>query len=180
MATNSESNSEEPLRKRAKITTSFSLSDSSSLRKIARIKAESIDYFDSVKSDIDCEVQILLSKLEKEAKDAAEMESFKSKKEELLQLNMKLLNKIDSLYDANAIKLNEYLNGSNEDDSSKDTEAIKEMTFNGYCCYISNENLHEMYKENNPIGLLILSDWYLDQNQLNFIKLVFDLMMNTI
>ena len=51
-----------------------------------------------------------------------------------------------------------------------DKEEIKRAVFNGYCLYINAESLKNQFRDGNLLGLLITSDFYLDENQLNFLK----------
>jgi hypothetical protein len=53
-----------------------------------------------------------------------------------------------------------------------DKERIKSDALRKFCVFLSNDDLNEQHiKSNaNQIGLFIVTDWYLNQNQINYVK----------
>ncbi len=115
-------------------------------------------YFDNVKSEVDIKAQQLM----------------RDGWEDILEANLLLIKSIEKLDNANNDRLNDLdvlaTIRPNEITGQYDKEAIKADLANGFCVFIRSEELDESIKIDNPIGLLIETDWYLDENQLNYIK----------
>lgn len=131
------------------------------------IKLDLINYYDSIKFEIDIIAQKQLSTNEKSSSN------LKNEQENLIELNKYLIERVDCLFDSNCIQIDEYfskITNRNENDAK---ENVKINALKNYCSFISNACLKKEYKNKNQIGLLIITDWYLDQNQLNYIKYIY-------
>jgi hypothetical protein len=125
---------------------------------IGEVKRDFIEYFDKVKSEVDIKAQQLM----------------KDGWAEVLEVNLKMIESVEKLFEANMTRLNDLdvlaTIRPNEITGQYDKDAIKADLANGFCVFIRREELDESIKIDNPIGLLIETDWYLDENQLNYIK----------
>jgi Leucine-rich repeat (LRR) protein len=125
------------------------------------IKSDLINYFDGLKFDIDIKAQEILC-------NESLADYFK---EHILKLNMDLMDKIDEIFNNNMNLVNNYFEShkpsASENQESLDKEKMKMKIINSYCYFINNDLLK---KKINPLGLLIITDWYLDDNQINYLK----------
>lgn len=124
-----------------------------------KIKKDLINYYDSMKFTIDIKVQELL-KLECYKQDL---------KYKLLDENNYLIEQIDRILNSN---LDDVRNFFEKWDEEKDleisefdnaTEEIKKRALNNYIINIK-------YKNQEILGLYMEFEWYIDENQLNFIR----------
>jgi hypothetical protein len=89
-------------------------------------------------------------------------------KEHIVKLNMDYINKIDEIFNQNIYSINNYFENKQNIIELFDKEKMKMKLINKYCYFINNDLLK---KKINPIGLLIITDWYLDENQINYLKI---------
>jgi hypothetical protein len=132
------------------------------------IKLDLINYYDSIKFEIDIIAQKQLIVFEKNSPN------LKHERENLIVLNKYLIEKIEFLFDSNCYQINEYFSKINDDYDDENQfffkENVKINALKNYCAFLSNANLKKEFKDRNQIGLLVLTDWYLDENQLKYIK----------
>ena len=142
------------------------------------IKQELIDYYNGLKFDVDIKVQTLMKQMNE------------NMRHKLIQENLFLIDQIDRVCDSNLNDINEFFSSKiilimtssnqykeidrpaikkrklNNDDESKMKEDIKSMALKRYLIRIQ----HDKY----PIfGLHLEFQWYIDSNQLNFIKYLY-------
>jgi hypothetical protein len=131
------------------------------------IKVELIDYFDEIKTEIDINGQEKLLYCDKDEEYCRDIN-----KNYLLSLYNFLIQRVDSIIDSTCADINEYfLNEENfQDIYESNKEEIKANGIKKFCYFLSNDLLKMEYKDVNPIGLFICCDWYLDDNQRNYIK----------
>jgi hypothetical protein len=79
-------------------------------------------------------------------------------------------NKIDKAMEFNMLELNQFFSSSTTTLKSNDKEEMKMLLIKTFCYYLPFNSLNVNLQQNNGIGMLILTDWYLDQNQINYIK----------
>jgi hypothetical protein len=122
-----------------------------------------IEYFDGVQFEIDIEAQKLLEKLE----DGSQ------KREAVLKMNLDMVDKVKEIYEKNSKAVDDYFN-SREQLETNNLEELKSIILNGFCIFYS--------KEDNDwtciiMGMLIVTDFYLDQNQLNYLRCFFKIFL---
>jgi hypothetical protein len=129
------------------------------------IKAELIYYFDEIKTEIDINAQTKFSHTDDDYFE-------ETNKIQFFSIYNFLIQKVDSIFDSSCNDINSYFldreNFQNIYESNK--EDIKTQGIKNFCFYLSNDFLKLEYKDINPIGLFINCDWYLDENQRNYIK----------
>jgi hypothetical protein len=129
------------------------------------IKLDFIKYFDDLKFEIDIKAQEML----------CDQSLDENSKEEILKINLNLLERVDEIFNNNLNLINNFFEDCqqliNQDKHilDKDKEEIKMMVLNSYCYFINADLLKKKW---NQLGLLIISDWYLDENQLNYLRYV--------
>ena len=131
---------------------------------IGDIIGEFIEYFDIEKNEVDIKAQKLMENLSEKSIERAKV----------VEVNDKMIVSIKKLLDANCARLRDRAVlatiRSSENTDIYDKEAIKADLTTGFCVFIKSDDLDESISIDNPIGLLIVTDWYLDQNQLDYIK----------
>ena len=128
----------------------------------SEIKVDLINYFDGLKFDIDIKAQEILC-------NDSLADYYK---EHIVKLNMDYIDKIDEIFNQNIYFINDFFENKQSiiTDCPElfDKEKLKMKLINKYCYFINNDLLK---KKINPIGLLIITDWYLDENQINYLKI---------
>jgi hypothetical protein len=92
-------------------------------------------------------------------------------KQELIESNHELVETLDELFESNCIELDQFYFGKSEEDGDKVFQRIeldKTKALKNYCTFLDGDNL--IMKETNKFGLLIVTNWYMTQNQLDYIK----------
>jgi hypothetical protein len=92
-------------------------------------------------------------------------------KNELIESNHDLVEKLDELFESNCIELEQFYLGKNEEDGDEVFQRIesgKVKALRNHCTFLDGDNL--IMKETNKFGLLIVTNWYMTQNQLDYIK----------
>ena len=126
-----------------------------------QLKLFLIEYFDGVKFEIDIQAQKLLEKLE----DGSKM------REEVLKMNLDMLEKVKKIYEKNSKAVDDYFD-SRDQVETNDLEELKAIIFNGFCVFYSKKD-NFWLDRTLLLGMLIVTDWYLDQNQLKCLKYFF-------
>ena len=80
-------------------------------------------------------------------------------------MNMSMVEKVKTIYENNAKAVDDYFN-SRERVETNDFEELKAIIIDGFCVFYSKEDTLWL-ESTHLLGLLIVTDWYLDQNQLN-------------
>jgi hypothetical protein len=124
----------------------------------AQLRLYLIGYFDGVQFEIDIQAQKLLKELE----DGSQM------RKDVVKMNELMVEKVKEIHDKNSKAVDDYFN-SREQVESNDLEELKTIIFNGFCVFYSKEDNFRSHHE-LLLGMLIVTDWYLDQNQLNCLK----------
>jgi hypothetical protein len=123
------------------------------------LKIETIDYYDNLKNKIDLKAQsLMLNDDNLNEKD----------KKEILEENIFLIEQIDRVFNSNLNDLNQIFQNQNivpinDDQSMINKEEIKKRAFKNYLVCIENEYYPRF-------GIHFEFEWYIDENQLNFIK----------
>jgi hypothetical protein len=131
---------------------------------IHELKKSLIDYYDRIKSEIDIEVQLQLLEIEDQ-----------TERDELLKINLVLVNECDRLCDANMTEINAA--------TLTMTTLDEREVIRHHCAFIPYKNLSKFFHKNiifwpanlrqPSIGLLIVTDWFMEKNQLDFLHLLF-------
>ncbi len=136
------------------------MNESILLKKKHDIKVELILHYDTIKSDIDIQSQKLLIDLTEE-----------EKRKEILNLNELLIEKVNEIFEKNMMETDSYFSDENHFIVCDElVEDIKTKAFKKYCLFIDGECLRNGLKESNSVGILIISDFYFNQDQQSFIK----------
>jgi hypothetical protein len=123
------------------------------------IKLDLINHYDWIKSELDYLIHKKLAKFEKNTKTK------NVDYNELIEICTKNFNN-------NINEINEYfdnLNLKSDNLALLDKEKIKEDAITSYCTLLTNENLQSDLSH-YFIGFFIISDWYIDNNQYNFLR----------
>ncbi len=126
-----------------------------------QLKRYLIDYFDGVQFEIDIQAQELLEEFE----DGSQM------REAILNMNLILVDKVKEIYEKNSKAVDDYFN-SREQVESNNLEELKAATLNGFCVFYNIED-HYWLDDKLLLGMLIVTDFYLDQNQLDYLGCLF-------
>lgn len=135
---------------------------------ISEIKSDIISYFDANKFEIDIKAQELL-------RDSIINNGSDKQKNKIMEYNKKLIKIVEDIFEENMKKMNEE---STKDliesfNSGNDKNMIKSMILNKCCYFIRSDYLMDKIIPDNIIGLIIITDWFLDENQINFLKYLF-------
>lgn len=134
------------------------MSDQLDLKLKNEIKKELIDYYDSIKYELDIKVQQIL-----------EQQNF-IEKNSIAEQNIYLVNQIDRVLDSNLKDINEYFDNinqdselfsSNEKNESEMKKDIKKHALKSYLIRVEHQKYGQVYLE---------FEWYIDENQLNYIQ----------
>ena len=127
-----------------------------------QLKRYLIEYFDGIQFEIDIQAQKLLEKLEDGSKQ----------REDVLKINLKMVDKVKEIYDKNSKAVDDYFN-SREQVETNDLEELKAVILNGFCVFYSKEDNYWRIEDEILIGMLIVTDFYLGQNQLDYLRCLF-------
>jgi hypothetical protein len=127
-----------------------------------QLKLYLIDYFDGIKFEIDIQAQKSIEKLK----------YWPKMREDVLKINLNMVDKVKEIYENNSKAVDDYFN-SRDQIETKDLEELKSIIFNGFCVLFNKEDHFWYYEDDIFIGLLIVTDWYLDQNQLDYLRCLF-------
>jgi hypothetical protein len=122
------------------------------------LKDELEKYFDDVQSKIKIHAQTLLLTLE----DGSQ------KRKDVLKIKQAMLDKVKKIYDKNSKAVDDYFNSRDMVETS-DLEELKAIILNGFCVYYNQVN-YFMLVPKLFLGMLIVTDWFLDENQLKCLK----------
>jgi hypothetical protein len=130
----------------------------------SKLKKEIIDYYDMVKSEIDIRSQEIL--FNQSIDDA--------KKKDTFDVYTKMIAECEQLFEKNIVEINDYFEKVDllEELVVDDADEIKTNILSGYCSFVRNDLLKDDLKLKNKIGILFITDWYMDKNQLNYLKYV--------
>ncbi len=132
-----------------------------SLDQFESIRKEQISHFDDVQFAIDIQSQTtLLSTTDPKERERIE------------QLNQKMVDLVKRLHDENVKAIKEYRNSPREE-KFPSIEHLKAAILKGDCVYFDREALGPDLLTKSSIGFLLVTDWYLDENQIKYLRLVF-------
>ena len=123
------------------------------------IKRDLMLHYDTIQSEIDIEVQRQLVKLEKLGM---------LKNNDLLEKNELMINQVKNIYDMSMNQVNDYFKTINDETANKDQ--LKKDILSKYCIFISKSNVSYKFKDKLAIGILIISDSYLNSSQTNYVR----------
>ena len=133
------------------------------------IKKQLIEYYERIKSEIDIKGFELLESLSKRNAKDRDNTSFI-----IIKLNEYLVNQIDSHLDKNLNEINEYFNSDLiKNLNTSNQEDVKRNVLKSYLIYFDfNESMNYLIEQLDKygFGLLFEFEWYLDQNQQNYVK----------
>jgi hypothetical protein len=120
---------------------------------------ELIEYYDTIKFEIDIKSQRLL--LINKQNDS-----------DVLDLYMKLIERVEYIFDQNIKEINNYFgkNAKYINETCPSKEDIKSNAFTKYCTFIDGDCLKVDLRDKFKIGIFIECDWYLNKNQINYLK----------
>jgi hypothetical protein len=123
------------------------------------IKQDLINHFDITKNEIDLYAQSQLSSNEKLLSNLDEKDKF-------WNVYQNLIFKVDEIFEKNIAKLNDL----DMNNFKSDKELAKQDLINSYCCFIGNDSLKAYFKNKFSVGILIITDWYLNQNEIAYLR----------
>ena len=126
---------------------------------IGEIKQDLINHFDLTKNGIDLYSQSQLSSNEKLLSDS-------NVKDKFWNVYQNLIAKVDEIFEKNIAKIN----NSKTTNFKNDKELIKQDIIDSYCYFIDNNSLKPNFKNNFLVGILIVTDWYLNQNEIAYLR----------
>ena len=133
------------------------------------IKKQLIEYYERIKSEIDIKGFELLESLSKRNAKDRDNTSFI-----IIKLNEYLVNQIDSHLDKNLNEINEYFNSDLiKNLNTSNQEDVRRNVLKSYLIYFDfNESMNYLIKQLDKygFGLLFEFEWYLDENQQNYVK----------
>lgn len=145
------------------------------------LKSELIEYYDLVKTEIDIQAQKQLLELDNllmnddtQKINHIDMNDIENKRKEILKINIEFIKYVDELFDKNMNEINCYFTEncpSNMDILNK--EEIKSNVLKNYCVFVCNDYLKNDLKDLYLIGVLLITDWYLNKNEVQYLKYVF-------
>ncbi len=123
------------------------------------IKNELIEYYDTIKFEIDIKSQRLL--LINKQNDS-----------DVLDLYLRLIERVEYITNQNINEINDYFekNTNYINETCPNKEDIKSNAFSKYCTFINGDYLKVDLKDKFKIGIFIECDWYLNKNQINYLK----------
>ena len=155
----------------------------------SNIKQNLIKYYDTTKSDIDIAAQqILCNDLyisnnhendNDDEQSPLESNTIKindpiKKREKILDINKKLINLVEVMFENNMKEIDRYFVNIEKEHTMTNTanniEDIKLKSLTSYCIFISRDKLKDEFKRLVTLGILITTDWFLDDNQIYFLR----------
>jgi hypothetical protein len=130
----------------------------------AQIKFELIQYYDKIKSEIDISAQIKLVDIEKSICKDDNGEKIKK----IHIYNAQFIETVDNFFNLNCQEIDDFFK-NNHLIYLMDIEEIKKKALKCYVAFFSLNKLNDELLDEQIIGILISVDWYLDQNQINFL-----------
>jgi hypothetical protein len=144
----------------------------------AEIKKELIDYYDSITNRVDVKAQELLKEYGNEEESEAN-----DKKKLVVDENVYLIEQVKRVFDSNLNDINHFFDNLNQNDQNFFTmnindqrfmkEEIKKRALKSYLICV-NHNNYETF------GLHLEFEWYIDENQSNFIRLKYHFLIQNI
>jgi hypothetical protein len=130
---------------------------------VLEIKLDLIAYYDGVKSEIDISAQEKLILIEKGLLEV-------DKRSKIVALNIDFIVIVEEYFKLNCKQIDEYFaNHQDEIQIECDTkETIKMRALKHYCAFVELTKIFGDVSDEKLVGLLICSDWYLDENQIKF------------
>jgi hypothetical protein len=132
-----------------------------------QIKKELIDFYDSLSNKIDIRAQRLLLSFENKSQKENDIKRIN-------ELNSKLIKRIEKVLDSSLDQVNYYFENlqTNIDPSITTIPYLRENVLKSHFNYLEFQDVDEVHKsiKANELGILIESDWFLEQNQLYFIR----------
>jgi hypothetical protein len=143
-----------------------------------QLKLYLIDYFDGVKFEIDIQAQKLLEEFEdeeledeelvdkqlededSEGEEDEELEDKSFTRKDVLKMNLDMLDKVKEIYEKNSKAVDDYFD-SRDQVETNDLEELKDIIFNGFCVFYSKKD-NFWLDRTLLLGMLIVTDWYLD------------------
>ena len=139
------------------------------------IKRDLIEYFDSIRSQVDVRAQILLYEFE-----TNKLESTSNFNQKIIKyINKCMIDKIYQKLDESIDNINDYfIKHVNILDTDKDQ--IKLKALKNDCVYFRYDEIVKIHHsphrlrfdrlDRHKMGFLLCFDWYLDENLINFIE----------
>jgi hypothetical protein len=91
---------------------------------------------------------------------------------DVLDSYLKLIGRVECIFNQNIDEINNYFEKNVKfiNETSQNKEDIKSNAFGKYCTFINGDYLKIDLKEKFKIGIFIECDWYLNRNQINYLK----------
>jgi hypothetical protein len=138
----------------------------------AQIKLDLIEYYDGIKSEIDISSQEKLLDLEKDIYNDKKCE----KREKVNKYNSQFIETVENNFNLNCKEIDDYFKNEMEY-FIEDKEEIKRKALKNYVAFINLNEFYDKVIDENIVGMLIKVDWYLDENQINFLCVFFKILL---
>ncbi len=125
----------------------------------AQMKKELIDYYDNFSNEIDISTQEILIR---------DTSLTQYKRNNLVKINELFIKNVKEILDNSCIEIDLY--NFMEKDLIHESNYLKKEILKTSCFYISQSNLNHRYNRSCQIGVLVICNWYLDDNEKNFLK----------
>lgn len=124
----------------------------------------------SMRIDLINYYELLINKLDVAIQSVSKSISDTKQLTDLFRINDEAANAIQVVMKRNLLDLDAFFRSNGESLNPADFEEIKSKALNDYCIYIETA----IDREKNPFGILVISDWFIDQNERNFIRFGID------
>ena len=132
-------------------------------------KLDLINYYDTIKSEIDINAQETLLIFEKSRSLLEICGENENLEKEIIELNKEQIDHVENIFNKNCREIDDFSLICNSV-LLANREDVKTSALKNYCTFISNKSLKKNLKNKNRIGILIVSDWYFNENQVKYIK----------
>jgi hypothetical protein len=131
---------------------------------INEMKTSLIKYFDTIKSKIEVKSQKIQANIDNDKDKCPNDAKVVEYQNLILKLNDNFIKLIDQIFDKNMKQINEL--------KSDEIDKFKITSLNTYCYYVDNNQMtqHNKYKSKYPLGILIVTDWFLTRNEINYLR----------
>lgn len=124
------------------------------------MRIDLINYYELIVNKLDVAIQSVSTSIS----DAKQLT-------DLFRINDEAVNAIQVVMKRNLIDLDAFFRSNGESLVTADFEEIKSKALNDYCVYVETA----IDREKNPFGILVISDWFIDQNERNVIRFVIEI-----
>ncbi len=141
----------------------------------SEIKRDLIDYYDMIKSEIDISAQRLLLHIDQPNRpvqlneNEEQMEMLRKRRDEIVATNLEFVKWVDKTMDQSLSQVNEFF-AKYKAGETIGKEQAKAESLKSFCVFIGNDCLKRELRDGYLIGVLLITDWYLNKNEVQYLK----------